>query len=142
LRAPTEMGKRGRIPHWSQPAPPAAACTWKEQVAPDADRREKESAEVCTSGVPQESSRFVYCRGGEVNRSVVATTLLANKSGSHRAVLPFLLSLVDGGDCAAHRLEISESLEIGQSPRRVGVQDAGQGIVVGQHRLHVVDTVH
>ena len=77
-----------------------------------------------------------------MNRSVVAATLLANKSGSHRAVLPFLLSLVDGGDCAAHRLEISESLEIGQSPRRVGVQDAGQGIVVGQHGLHVVDTVH
>ena len=63
----------------------------------------------CTS---QESSRFVYCRSGEVNRSVVAATLLANKSGSRRTVLPFLLSLVDGGDCAAHGLEISVGLEI------------------------------
>ena len=48
----------------------------------------------------------------EVNRSVVAATLLAKKSGSRRTVLPFLLSLVDGGDCAAHGLEISVGLEI------------------------------
>jgi hypothetical protein len=44
------------------------------------------------------------------------TTLLKNRSGSRRTVLPFLLSLVDGGDCAAHGFQIAESLQIGQSP--------------------------
>jgi hypothetical protein len=63
------------------------------------------------------TSRFVCCRVDEVSRSaLVGTTLLGNRSGSRRAVLPFLLSLVDGGDCAAHGLEISESLQIRQSP--------------------------
>ena len=68
-------------------------------------------------------------------------TLLVNKSGSHRAVLPFLLSLVDGGNGAAHGLQISETLKIGQMPRRVGVKNAGQGVVVGQHGLHIVDAI-
>ena len=58
-------------------------------------------------------SKFVCCRGDDVGRSAfVVTTLLGNRSGSRRAVLPFLLSLVDGGDCAAHGLQNSESLEI------------------------------
>ena len=68
-------------------------------------------------------------------------TLLVNDSGSHRAVLPFLLSLVDGGNGAAHGLQISESLKITQIARRVGVKNAGQGVVVGQHGLHVVDSI-
>jgi hypothetical protein len=63
------------------------------------------------------TNRFVCCRCDEVSRSaIVVTTLLGNRSGSRRTVLPFLLSLVDGGDCAAHGLQISESLEIRQSP--------------------------
>src|ERR1039458_7121518 len=65
----------------------------------------------------KKTSKFVCCRGDDVSRSaIVLTTLLWNRSGSRRAVLSFLLSLVDGGDCAAHGLEISESLEIRQSP--------------------------
>jgi hypothetical protein len=59
------------------------------------------------------TSRFVCCRGDDVSRSaVVAATLLGNRSGSRRAVLPFLLGLVDGGNCAAHGFEIAEGLEI------------------------------
>ena len=67
-------------------------------------------------GVPQvEKVRVLY--GDEASRSAIGvTTLLGNRSGSRRTVLPFLLSLVDGGDCAAHGLQIAESLEIRQSP--------------------------
>ena len=68
-------------------------------------------------GVPQETSRFVCCGDDDVSRSaIVAAALLLRKSGSRRAVLPFLLSLVDGGDCAAHGLQIAEGLEIRQGP--------------------------
>jgi len=82
-------------------------------VAPDADRREKESAEVCTSGCTSRVEKVRVLQGDDVSRSaIVVTTLLGNRSGSRRAVLPFLLSLVDGGDCAAHGLQISESLKI------------------------------
>jgi len=52
-------------------------------------------------------------QGDDVSRSaIVAETLLVSKSGSRRAMLSFLLSLVNGGDCAAYGLEISKSLEI------------------------------
>jgi hypothetical protein len=68
-------------------------------------------------GVYLKTSKFVCCRGDDVSRSAfVVTTLLVSKSGCRRAVLPFLLSLVNGGDCAAHGFEISESLQIRQSP--------------------------
>jgi hypothetical protein len=52
--------------------------------------------------------------GGDDGRrsAIVAATLLVRKSSSHRAVLPFLLSLVDGRDCATHGLQISERLKI------------------------------
>ena len=65
-------------------------------------------------GVYLKTSRFVYCSGDDGRRrsATVAATLLVRKSGRHCAVLPFLLSLVDGGDCAAHGLQISESLKI------------------------------
>src|SRR6266496_1603749 len=93
-------------------------------------------------GIPQESRRIVYCPGDDESRSAPCrATLLVNKSGSHRAVLPCLLSLVDGGNGAAHGLQISESLKIGQMPRRVGVKNTGQGVVVGQYGLHVVDSI-
>jgi len=56
-------------------------------------------------------------------------------------VLALLLCLIDGGDRAAHSFEVAERLEIGQGLRRVGVQDAGQGVVTWQHGLHGVDLV-
>ena len=56
-------------------------------------------------------------------------------------MLAFLLCLVDGGNRAADGLEIAEGLEISKRLCRVGVQDAGQGVVARQHRLHGVDLV-
>ena len=72
--------------------------------------RRRKVQEYAHRRVPQEASRFVCGSVDDVNRSAIVhgDAPCVRKSGSHRAVLPFLLSLVDGGDCAAHGLEISE----------------------------------
>ena len=85
-----------RPPHIPKPKPPEQELT----IPNETKLRQLIAlgcADVAHGDLPLDSSRFEHYRGDEVNRSVVGTTLLENKSGSRGTVLAFLLCQVNGG---------------------------------------------